>query len=519
MKKMLKVVSLILACVLSMSALAGCGKKEEADSNEGFSVTFGEPGTNRDQEAAAETLERWQSYSEVPIEWDFLGSESKQELQLRFAGSDFPQVILGNYLQATDVSKYASMGILVPLDEYINEKDTPNLYKLFKDYPKTEAANKLPDGHMYSLPQFVELEEQYLETALFINKTWLDKLGLEIPKTLDDLYEVLKAFKTEDPNGNGQADEIPMSFAEGSGFSYPEALLSCFGISAKHGVFDGFTSVKNGKVSFAPMTDEWKEMIKFYNKLYSEGLLDMECFTHNYNQFLAKLASPESKVGFVWSSTNPMLNADEYVAIEPIYAEGYEACWHMNPGIIGSRNLFSITTNCKNPKAAMKWIDKFYSAEASLQNLYGAVGRTFTVDDSGKYIFNEPAEGESLSTMFTKNTVIAGPAAIYADMIGTVVEQNDMWKEKAEIYKLYKDQTDQENWPRPYYSVDESNRFSELSTDIFSYVNEKKAKWIIGKDDVESDWDEYMAHLEKLGIKEMMKINQDAFDRYSENIK
>ena len=333
------------------------------------------------------------------------------------------------------------------------------------------------------------------------------------------MYEVLKAFKTEDPNGNGQADEIPMSFAEGSGFSYPEALLSCFGISAKHGVFDGFTSVKNGKVSFAPMTDEWKEMIKFYNKLYSEGLLDMECFTHNYNQFLAKLASPESKVGFVWSSTNPMLNADEYVAIEPIYAEGYEACWHMNPGIIGSRNLFSITTNCKNPKAAMKWIDKFYSAEASLQNLYGAVGRTFTVDDSGKYIFNEPAEGESLSSMFTKNTVIAGPAAIYADMIGTVVEQNDMWKEKAEIYKLYKDHTDQENWPRPYYSVDEANRFSELSTDIFSYVNEKKAKWIIGKDDVESDWDEYMAHLEKLGIKEMMKINQDAFDRYSENIK
>ena len=145
---------------------------------------------------------------------------------------------MGNFLQTSDVSKYASNGILLPLDEYINETDTPNIYKFFEDYPKSKAANYLPDGHMYSLPQFVEYEPQYLENTIFINKTWLDKLNLDVPKTMDDLLEVLRAFKTGDPNGNGQADEIGMSFLEKSGYQYPEALLSCWGVAAKSGAFD-----------------------------------------------------------------------------------------------------------------------------------------------------------------------------------------------------------------------------------------------------------------------------------------
>lgn len=259
-----KTITLALVGIMLTMALAGCGGGgNNASENGGFSVTFGKP-TGLDQDMVNETLARWESLTDVPIEWAFLSGDGGSEaLSLRFAAGDYPEVIMGNYLQTTDVSKYAANGILIPLDEYINETDTPNLYNFFQKYPRSAAANRLPDGHMYSLFQFEEFEPQYVENVFFINKVWLDKLGLEIPTTTDELKEVLRAFKTSDPNGNGEADEIGMTFQDGHGFSYPEVMLSCWGVAAKHGVFDSFCTVQNGVVKFAPMLDEWKEMIKY----------------------------------------------------------------------------------------------------------------------------------------------------------------------------------------------------------------------------------------------------------------
>ncbi len=532
MKK--KLLSTLLCVAMVASLVAGCGAKEtpaaetqtpateeaetpaaEEEKNEaGFSVTMGKYGDNKNPEAAEEGLARIAAYADVPFEWDLL-ENAKEQIQLRMASGDYPDAVMGNYFSAQDVSNYASLGILVPLDEYINETDTPNIYKLFQEHPEVAAANKLEDGHMYSMPQYIGREAQFLETALWINKTWLDNLGLEVPKTLDDLYEVLKAFKTGDPNGNGKADEIPMSFANGSGYSYPEALLSCFGISTKHGGYDGFTTIEDGVCSFSPEREEWKELMKFYNKLYNEGLLDMECFTQDYNQFLAKLASEESIVGFLTFNSNPMQNADEYIAIEPIHAEGYEACWHLNPGVIGVRNLFSVTTACENPAAAMRWLDKFYSPEESLKNMYGDVGRTFTIDDKGVWQWNEPEEGKTFNQMITENTIVSGPAAVTEEMIETMLGVNPQWAEMDEIYNtMYKQHADDENWPRPYYTNEESGRYSELSTDLFSFVNERKAEWITGKPEaIDAEWDEYLKDLEALGSEEFITINQAAYDR------
>ena len=74
-----------------------------------------------------------------------------------------------------------------------------------------------PDGHIYSFPWIEELgagKESIHSVNDFpwINVEWLNKLGLKMPTTTEELKQVLIAFKTKDPNGNGKADEIPMSF-------------------------------------------------------------------------------------------------------------------------------------------------------------------------------------------------------------------------------------------------------------------------------------------------------------------
>lgn len=513
-----KVIVLLVAVALLVSCMTGCKDQKTASNTGGFTVTLSKPNSKLD-EAMQPTFERWESLSDVPIKWNKLNSESWSEsLQLMFASGDYPDVILGNLLQTADVSKYAANGVLIPLDEYINEADTPNLYEFFETNPQAKAASTLSDGHIYSLPYFFNLESQYLESVFFINKVWLDKLGLEVPKTMDELVEVLRAFKTGDPNGNGEQDEIPMTFYNNHGYANLEALMGCWGKPTKSGTYDGFITMDNKDVVFTPATDEWKEMIKFCSKLYSEGLLDKECFTHTYDTHVAKLSASTSVVGFAWSKTNPFANADEYIAIEPLKVEGYDARWRLNPGVIGTKDMFSITSACKNPKAAMKWIDKFFTTEQSLQNWYGNIGKVFTVDESGKFKFNEPDEGKSLGKFTNDNMILITPGKLYKEEIGTKVEESVLWSEGMKLYEMYEPYVDFDQWPRPYYTPDETTRLSELRTDLFNVVEQKKAKWIVGSENIDKDWENYKKSLKDMGLSEYIDLSQAAYDRYQENM-
>ena len=91
-------------------------------------------------------------------------------------------------------------------------------------------------------------------------------------------------------------------------------------------------------------------------------------------------------------------------------------------------------------------------------------------------------------------------------------------EEKIGVYEMYEPYLDDETWPRPYYAVDEANRLSELTTDIFTLVQTKMAKWVTGAEDLEKDWDQYKADLKRMGADEMLEIYQAAYDRYQEGM-
>lgn len=127
-----------------------------------------------------------------------------------------------------------------------------------------------------------------------INKSWLDKLGLKVPDTIDDLYNVLKAFKEQDPNGNGKQDEIP--FIELS-----NDLISPFGIADLN---NNFMVVKDGNAVYYPISEEYKEGLKWESKLFKDGLLDKEVFTQDETMRSAKFLNPDAPiVGFSYQWT------------------------------------------------------------------------------------------------------------------------------------------------------------------------------------------------------------------------
>lgn len=151
----------------------------------------------------------------VNIEWTVIPSTSQAErIATTFASGELPDLFV-NMLNNSDVLTYGMSGALLPISDYLEYM--PNFSSILETMPDVKAAVTMPDGKIYGLPQINMWSVWpgngvYQRSSVFINKNWLEKLGLEVPTTTDELIEVLRAFKEQDPNGNGIADEIPLSF-------------------------------------------------------------------------------------------------------------------------------------------------------------------------------------------------------------------------------------------------------------------------------------------------------------------
>ncbi len=535
---MKKVVSFVLVLVMLASmtvAFTACGGEEKkASTSDGGPVKFTVHGFMYDaapdkKDVYIQYQEKWaakaKEVANAEIEW--IGGD----LSMSMAAGDYPDIILKNSFQNIDVARYAAQEVFVDMTPYINEENTPNIWKMFHNQPTTKAISTSPDGGIYALPSYSGNPGACVETYWWINDAWLKKLNLETPTNLDELYEVLKAFKSGDPNGNGKADEIPMTFYNEGAYNYPETLLSCWGVSTKFGMYDAYLNVQQGKVNFAPMMDEWKEMIKYYAKLYKEGLLDIQCFTYESNTFNSTLRADVPVVGVAFNAQNPFgPNADQYKVMLPLraHADSPDPIMHIHPGVIGTRNALHITSSCEDPEAALRWIDTFYDPEQTLTNWYGEAGdgkyASFTYLENpdyskgeANYMWKDPeASGYgTLVDMYNSNTCY-GPHMVgyleLRDVRGKMIQDCETFSQHDELYAMYEPYMDTETWPRPYYDPDDSTRVSALQTDIFRWVEKNKADWIMGRSDVEKDWEGYIKELKKLEVEEFVEINQGAYD-------
>ncbi len=171
------------------------------------------------------------------------------------------------------------------------------------------------------------------------------------------------------------------------------------------------------------------------------------------------------------------------------------------------------------PKNVLKWADKMYELDHSIVNAYGesAPNSTLTLGEDGNFTWNELPEGEYISSYLYQCVLQSGmPCFIPDEVYGSdKLPYRDDQIKKIEIYDMYEPYLDPEVWPRPYYSVDEADRLSELTTDIFSLVEISRAKWICGQAELnDASWKQYLSEMETMCLDEMMEIYQNAYDRY-----
>lgn len=526
-KKLSMLTGLVMAGVM---ALAGCGGSDEKSGTETQTVQEGQ-GTQEkaaikmitqiyDGEYSPEEVLLYQELEEktgVKIEWEcYRETEWPEKKSLLIANQDLPDALFGNYILSDDeVVKYGSEGVLIPLEDYISEENTPNIWKVFQDYPNFKSAVTAPDGHIYSLPAFDLYSKFSIGYPLYINKDWLENVGMEVPTTTEELRNVLRAFKEQDANGNGDPnDEIPYSF---QGSSYASELFGAFGMpdNSKH------ITVKDGKVVCTATQESYKEAIKYFNSLFDEGLIDQEAFTQDGSVFNAKLKNETRTVGVfqAWRSSGWALSDDDdsYVPVGPLEGPNGDKWWPKYSAELLSLGAFSITNVAEDPAYIMNWVDNCFDPLFALQ-----AGNSLKVgvhlQETGDGTYEIAVEGNAENRL----KVVPGTAeriTCITDESAALIsgEPKGMLKEKQWLDTFYEGCFWEENYPVFLFSAEDSEKIASYQTEIKSFIDEKYATWMMNGG-IDDEWDAYLKQLDDMGLQKLLDIYQENLDRYNSNL-
>jgi putative aldouronate transport system substrate-binding protein len=483
---------------------------------------------------------KWlEKFGNIKAEVESIPSNALSETKhLMFASDQLPDVF---FMMGFSTSEIMSYGMkekqLIPMNELL-EKYAPNFKAVSSMYPKLIASIKFPDGNIYALPNIRE-GASYAD-RVFINNKWIEEAGLKEPETLDDLYNVLKAFKAR-----GE-DIIPFGGAWNYKYSESTYVLNALGMNCRY-FYD--LDEKDGKV-YTPMYDSrYLEYLKFFNKLWSEELMDPDIFTQNENQQKAKALTG------IYGMTNGGStliyfkdNWADYEALRPMTSTLNDTKMISDLPKITNINRFMITKECKYPEAAIRFADMFFTKQAGYLFWMGPIEgfvpdewaidperylTKFTQNDSGAWVttwdklketgltnwqyictYQNPLSGQKLGPAFDPVYTYAKQGLNYSDAI-SMENPGAQWKASMDekVVPYYK-----EVFPTLILGLEEQERVSELY-DVFSdYVIEMNIKFITGEESL-NNFDNYMKQLKDFGIEEYLKIYQDAYDTFLKSIK
>ncbi|OQA47607.1 MAG: Lipoprotein LipO precursor [Chloroflexi bacterium ADurb.Bin325] len=460
--------------------------------------------------------------------------EAQNALNLMLASDDLPEVIIGCGIRLDQMQILAEQGIALPLNDYIKEYGVETK-KMFETNPAIEGLITLLDGKIYGMPHYNDCYHCSMSQKMWVYQPWLDKLGLKIPTTTDEFEQMLIAFKTQDPNGNGKADEIPLSGTKlaNGGWRSPidHFLMNSF-------VYNDYVTpngarqliLEDGTVKAAFVEPGYQEGLKYLARLYSEGLIDPQAFTNDSAQ-IRQLGEAETPIlgavsagwyGVFTQNGGPSGRWKEYTPIAPLKGpSGMQQTPRTVYQPTGGHANFVITKVAKNPEAAFRMLDLMYSFDATTRSVFGVEGEDWIRSPEGT---ESIAHGKALYTVLqtwegdphNRNWMQTAPTFRTNEYRNAQAFNPDDPLERW-LYDWTKDlmepyATSDKAVPPLVFTVEQSRQFGELSTTVYNAVDEWFANFVTGKADVEKDWDAYVKNLNDSGLTAFLKIYQDAYD-------
>lgn len=440
-------------------------------------------------------------------------TNSKELFNIMVASEKIPDLVHHQIKEQYD--SLGMEGAFLELDGLI-EDHAPNIKKFLSEHPDAARYMKSSNGKTYFL-NFTP--DGPAAKGWFVRQDWLEKLSLEQPKTVDELYEVLKAFKDKDPNGNGANDEIPYFTRTKLDGIYD--LMILWGVqggadAAKRGFY-----ADNGVVKYGMYEPGYKTAIENIAKWYKEGLIDKEIFTRGpkardillgdnvggiTHDWFASTANFNDIVGpkipgFSFITMAPPANSEGKVVEESSRKQTHASGW-------------GISSKTKHPVEAIKYMDFWFSEEGRRLMNFGIEGKHYDLVD-GKPKFKDSVLKNQEKTVIQMLQEEGGQIELGFHQDYAYEEQ---WTNPTALEGI-KEYVDNgyimDAYPPISYTDEERNKFEELNAAVLTYVDEMLQKWVLGAEPINDEtFNKYIKQLENLGIKKLLELEQGAYDRY-----
>ncbi|GGF79328.1 hypothetical protein GCM10010912_25470 [Paenibacillus albidus] len=378
---------LLSACGSGNSTNSGSGNAVSQDPNDPFgkysdtiTITIGKEVDAADKSLPSGDTPENNTYTryikeklniETKIVWQAgVGKDYIQKVNLSIAGNDLPDALVVNDTQLRQMVKSNQ---LADLTEAYNQYASPTLKSIIDSTDGLAMKAVTFDGKMYALPNVTA--ESDMQHIMWIRKDWLDKLKLEVPRTVEDLEKVAKAFVEQDPDGNGKADTIGITGPQSGGLLNADFIRpnnNNYGFDPVFGAYHSYPGFwlegKDGKPTYGSIEPETKEALGKLRDLYAKGLIDQEMSIRKDAQELIKNGTSGIYFGLWWAGgygpladaikNNPEANWQAYTLLD----KSGEFTAHMGTP---SNQYLVVRKDYKYPEAAIKMENLLLRDESS----------------------------------------------------------------------------------------------------------------------------------------------------------
>ncbi|MGL1894572.1 MAG: extracellular solute-binding protein [Spirochaetaceae bacterium] len=337
-------------------------------------------------------------YEKPNVPWG--GSRDYAEkLKLRLVAGDAPDIMrLPN--SGFSIPELIDGGVAVDITELL-PKYAPTVYAAIPDdikqVVKYESSNK---DKMY----FIPVIRTAANHGAFIRKDWLKRVGLDMPKTEEDFFNVLRAFKVQDANGNGDPnDEIPTS-GRGPG-RWWDHLFTPFGVA----MIEGFPTwdVYDGKVQYSGVQPEMRRALETLSKAYAEGLIDPEVLLNKPSVWEGKIFNDQVGIHFHMPiflggkipKLYPNYPEAEWAWLPPFKVSGVDAKW--SKGYVSSQNTNEkvvFTGDEETVINALKLLEYLQTPEVTKANIDGIEGHSYNIVNGKMVVIPKTEQGDEINS-------------------------------------------------------------------------------------------------------------------------
>lgn len=453
-----------------------------------------------------------------------------EKLMLMLNSGSYPQMLLTN-IKYSDIERYGvEEGILLPINDMI-DKYGYYYNMVAQRYPVILKDLTMSDGKVYGMTG-IQRPFHGLEQAgkLYVNVGWLNALGMEMPTTTDEFADMLRAFKTKDPNGNGVNDEIPMSGAD-SWNAFPHEMLMnafCHYDNASPLMFDGekfFTQYEQ---------EGFKEGMNYVAGLYAEGLIDPAAYTQTDAMLTALVDVDMPIVGamnlghlYMSQAMGSEVNKNWEMCLPLTGPSGYQGVPYSDD-LSASTAYVTFTDKLSDSELelAFKWADLLFSDEGSLRSIWGVKGEEWDyVDPSnpGTNMFGEPAEFELLNNIhaqlsnkrwyiqFCGQNDFNTRFAVRADIYSNEGSESRLGQQTAALKPYW----DSYEYPKFTATGETAEELSLIATALDTAYEEWTMQFITGVKSVDSDWDAFLNDMNSLQIDRYIELTAKAYEDFN----